>query len=105
MPRVAEEDEGSREEVSFDFFLFSVFFIPGCARPASHPLPGPLPSLPDCRADQEEAHHLQPCPQVHLHPPLLHRPYEDNFDNRDNQLQIDENPTVRTTMCRVFNGW
>ena len=81
MPRVAEEDEGSREEVnfgffsllifSFDFFSFN-FLISGKARPAPHTLPGTLASLPDRGADQEEAHHHQPRPQVHIDPHLLH---------------------------------
>ena len=87
MPRLPEEDEGSRDEViisdnsfifsqlvidSFSKALFSLnFSLAADVGPAAHPLFAPLPALPDRGADEEEAHHHQPGPQVVPHIPIL----------------------------------
>ena len=75
MPRLPEEDEGSRDEViiSDNSFILSQLFLNSSLAadvgPAPHPLFAPLPALPDRGADEEEAHHHQLGPQVapHIH--------------------------------------
>ena len=48
--------------------LFSVnSSFPADVGPAPHPLLAPLPALPHWGADEEEAHHHQPGPQVAPH--------------------------------------
>ena len=86
MPRLPEEDEGSRDEViisdnsfilsqiieNLSFALFSLnSSLPADVGPAPHPLLAPLPALPDRGADEEEAHHHQLGPQVAPHIPIL----------------------------------
>ena len=77
MPRLPEEDEGSRDEgiISDNSFILSQLSLNSSLAadvgPAPHPLFAPLPALPDRGADEEEAHHHQPGPQVVPHIPHL----------------------------------